>query len=36
VAEADACTQAKQQLLAAETDEAFNLAERRVRLLCAD
>jgi outer membrane lipoprotein SlyB len=36
VAEADACNQAKQQLLAAETDEAFNLAERRVRLLCAD
>jgi outer membrane lipoprotein SlyB len=36
VAEADACTQAKQQLLAAETEEALNLAERRVRLLCAD
>ena len=33
---ADACTQAKEQLLAAETDDAFALAERRVRLLCND
>ena len=33
---ADACTQAKEQLLAAETDEAFDMAERRVRLLCND
>jgi outer membrane lipoprotein SlyB len=31
---ADACTQAKEQLLAAETDAAFDLAERRVRLVC--
>jgi hypothetical protein len=30
---ANACEQAKQQLLAAETDEAFDLAERRMRLL---
>ena len=27
---------AKDQLLAAETDEAFDRAERRVRLLCGD
>lgn len=33
---ADACTQAKEQLIAAETDEAFDMAERRVRLLCND
>jgi outer membrane lipoprotein SlyB len=33
---ANACEQAKQQLLAAETDEAFDLAERRMRLLCGD
>ena len=32
--EADACNQAKEQLLAAETEEAFDRAERRVRLLC--
>ncbi len=32
--QADACVQAKEQLLAAETEDAFNLAERRVRLLC--
>jgi outer membrane lipoprotein SlyB len=31
---ADACTRAKEQLMAAETDEAFDLAERRVRLVC--
>lgn len=34
--EADACVQAKDQLLAAETDEAFDRAYRRVRLLCQD
>lgn len=34
--EADACIKAKQQLLDAKTDEALGLAERRVRLLCAD
>ncbi len=33
---ATACDQAKQQLLAAETDEAFSLAERRMRLLCGE
>lgn len=33
---ANACIQAKDQLLAAETDEAFDRAERRVRLLCGD
>jgi hypothetical protein len=33
---ADACIAAKQQLLLAESDEAFDRAERRVRLLCAD
>jgi outer membrane lipoprotein SlyB len=31
---ANACTQAKEQLMAAETDAAFDLAERRVRLVC--
>lgn len=36
VAEADACAQAKQRLLEADTDDAFDRAERRVRLLCAD
>jgi outer membrane lipoprotein SlyB len=36
VQEANACDQAKQALLAADTDEAFDRAERRVRLLCAD
>ena len=36
VAEADACEQAKQQLLNATTDADFNLAERRMRLLCGD
>jgi hypothetical protein len=34
--EADACVAAKRQLLEAKTDNDFNLAERRVRLLCAD
>jgi hypothetical protein len=28
--------QAKDQLLAADTDEAFDRAERRMRLLCDD
>ena len=32
--QADSCITAKEQLLAAETDEAFDRAERRVRLLC--
>ena len=34
--EADACVQAKERLLEAETDEAFDRAYRRVRLLCQD
>jgi outer membrane lipoprotein SlyB len=33
---ADACIQAKEQLLDAETDDAFDRAYRRVRLLCSD
>ena len=33
---ATACDQAKQQVLAADTDEAFSLAERRMRLLCGE
>lgn len=33
---ASACEQAKQQVLAADTDEAFALAERRMRLLCGE
>jgi outer membrane lipoprotein SlyB len=33
---ASACDQAKQQVLSAETDEAFALAERRMRLLCGE
>jgi len=36
VAAANACDQAKQQVLAADTDEAFDLAERRMRLLCGE
>jgi outer membrane lipoprotein SlyB len=36
VRDADACVRAKNQMLDAETDEAFDRAERRVRLLCAD
>lgn len=36
VGAADACIQAKEQLLAANTDEAFDRAERRVRLLCGE
>ncbi|MFO1315087.1 MAG: hypothetical protein U1F58_05745 [Burkholderiales bacterium] len=34
--QSDACVQAKEQLLAAETDDAFDRAERRVRLLCGE
>jgi outer membrane lipoprotein SlyB len=33
---ANACDQAKTQVLSAETDEAFALAERRMRLLCGE
>jgi outer membrane lipoprotein SlyB len=33
---ANACEQAKQQVLDAETDDAFSLAERRMRLLCGE
>ena len=33
---ANACDQAKQQVLDADTDEAFALAERRMRLLCGE
>jgi len=33
---ATACEQAKQQVLEATTDDAFNLAERRMRLLCGE
>jgi hypothetical protein len=33
---ANACIQAKEQLLAAETDDTFDRAERRVRLLCGE
>jgi hypothetical protein len=33
---ANACEQAKQQVLDATTDDAFNLAERRMRLLCGE
>lgn len=36
VDEANACQQAKETLLRAETDAEFDRAERRVRLLCAD
>lgn len=36
VKEANACQQAKETLLRAETDAEFDRAERRVRLLCAD
>jgi outer membrane lipoprotein SlyB len=34
--EANSCIKAKEQLLAADTDEAFERAERRMRLLCDD
>lgn len=33
---ATACEQAKAQVLAANTDEEFNIAERRMRLLCGE
>jgi len=33
---ASACEQAKMQVLNADTDEAFTLAERRMRLLCGE
>jgi outer membrane lipoprotein SlyB len=36
VAEADACEQAKRQLLEANTDADFDRAERRMRLFCGD
>lgn len=35
-AEANACAQAKEQLLQASTDAEFDRAERRMRLLCGD
>jgi len=34
--EANACTAAKDELLKAQTDEAFDRAERKMRLLCVD
>ena len=34
--QASACEQAKQQVLAAKTDEEFDIAERRMRLLCGE
>lgn len=36
VRQANACEQAKEQVLAANTDEEFNVAERRMRLLCGE
>jgi len=36
VQQATACEQAKQQVLAAATEDEFNLAERRMRLLCGE
>ena len=36
VAQATACDQAKEQVLAATTDAEFDLAERRMRLLCGE
>ncbi len=36
VQQATACEQAKDQVLAASTDEEFNVAERRMRLLCGE
>jgi outer membrane lipoprotein SlyB len=36
VQQATACEQAKEQVLAASTDEEFNIAERRMRLLCGE
>jgi outer membrane lipoprotein SlyB len=34
--QATACEQAKEQVLAATTDDEFNIAERRMRLLCGE
>jgi outer membrane lipoprotein SlyB len=34
--QATACEQAKEQVLAAKTDEEFGIAERRMRLLCGE
>jgi outer membrane lipoprotein SlyB len=36
VQQATACEQAKEQVLAANTDEEFSIAERRMRLLCGE
>jgi outer membrane lipoprotein SlyB len=36
VQQANACEQAKAQVLAARTDEEFDIAERRMRLLCGE
>jgi hypothetical protein len=36
LASAGACEQAKDQVLAAKTDDEFSLAERRMRLLCGE
>lgn len=36
VQQATACEQAKEQVLAATTDDDFNVAERRMRLLCGE
>lgn len=36
VQQASACEQAKEQVLAASTDDEFNIAERRMRLLCGE
>jgi outer membrane lipoprotein SlyB len=36
VRQANACEQAKTQVLAATTDEEFDIAERRMRLLCGE
>jgi outer membrane lipoprotein SlyB len=36
VQQATACDQAKDQVLAATTDDEFNVAERRMRLLCGE
>jgi hypothetical protein len=36
VQQATACEQAKEQVLAANTDEEFDRAERRMRLLCGE
>jgi hypothetical protein len=36
VRQASACEQAKEQVLAAKTDDEFTLAERRMRLVCGE